>query len=346
MKVVFCFLVFIASLNANLSLMPNQAPGHLVVNNRILMTIQGKAISVIDVMKQMDMFLQRYYPEAFESLPARYQFYSTNWKETLLQMIDHELIKADAEGKELSITDSDVRETLQKRFGPNVTENLDKIGLTYEEAKQMIRDELVVQQMTAYRINVRALYKVLPQTIKNAYREFYQKNPPQSEWKYEVLSFRVDDQKCNEELAHKAYDLLQTSRAGFLAVCDKIKEMAPKTTEPQILVQEYSANEKNISSPHKEALISLKPGEYSKPIGQTTRLDNKLVFRIFHLIEYAKKNPPSFDELATDIENKLLEEAVAQETAHYLPKLRERFGYSKNQVEELLPKNFEPFSLK
>ena len=37
-------------------------PEHLIVNNRILAKVNGKTISVVDVMKKMDVFLNRAYP--------------------------------------------------------------------------------------------------------------------------------------------------------------------------------------------------------------------------------------------------------------------------------------------
>src|SRR5579862_2792928 len=74
-----------------------QEPEELIVFNRILTKVNEKTISVVDVMKRMDMFLQRHYPHLVNSKVARYQFYSSQWRDYLTQMIDQELMIADAE---------------------------------------------------------------------------------------------------------------------------------------------------------------------------------------------------------------------------------------------------------
>jgi len=52
-----------------------------------------------------------------DSKTARYQFYSAQWYPTLQQMIDHELMVTDAETREVKVSDGEVREEIQTRFG-------------------------------------------------------------------------------------------------------------------------------------------------------------------------------------------------------------------------------------
>ena len=42
------------------SFLPYEEPENIIVHNRILAKVNGKTISVIDVMKKMDLFLQRF----------------------------------------------------------------------------------------------------------------------------------------------------------------------------------------------------------------------------------------------------------------------------------------------
>src|SRR5580704_3365582 len=69
----------------------------IVVNNRILAKVNGKAISVLDIMKKMDMLFYRQYPQYANNAEARQQFYSMYWKTALQECIDKELIMADAQ---------------------------------------------------------------------------------------------------------------------------------------------------------------------------------------------------------------------------------------------------------
>src|SRR5690349_12572308 len=124
-----------------------EEPQDIVIYNRILAKVNGKSISVIDVMKKMDLFLQRYYPEHAQSKMARFQYYSKQWRDTLSQMIDQELMLADAEHLELKVTDAEVREEVLGRFGPNIMSTLDSIGMTYDEARTQIYNEMVVHRI-------------------------------------------------------------------------------------------------------------------------------------------------------------------------------------------------------
>ena len=129
----------------------------LVIYNRILAKVNDKTISVIDVMKKMDLFLQKYYPHLVDSKLARYQFYSAQWRDHLTQMIDQELMLADAAKIELKVADAEVREEIMNRFGPNIMTILDQLGLTYDEARKMIYDEMIMQRMIWFRVNSKAL---------------------------------------------------------------------------------------------------------------------------------------------------------------------------------------------
>src|SRR4029079_5046854 len=149
-----------------------EEPQEIVVYNRILAKVNGKTISVIDVMKKMDLFLQRYYPQYARSKMARFQYYSKQWRDTLTQIIDQELMLADAEHLELKVSDAEVREEVLTRFGPNIMATLDTIGMTYEEARTLIYNEMVVQRIMWYRVHSKALSIVNPQDIKKAYRAF------------------------------------------------------------------------------------------------------------------------------------------------------------------------------
>ena len=62
-----------------------------------------------------------------------------NWKYVLQELIDKELILGDAEEKKVAITAGDVRQEMENMFGPNIIANLDKIGLSMDEALKIVR---------------------------------------------------------------------------------------------------------------------------------------------------------------------------------------------------------------
>lgn len=323
-----------------------QEPQHLLVTNRILAKVNGKTISVIDVVKKMDVFLNRVYPQYAQSKMARFQFYTAQWRNTLTQMIDNELILADAEGIELKVSDSDVRETLQERFGPSVMANLEKIGISYEEAREMIHAEIMVQRMNWYRVNSKAYLDVNPQDIKGAYREFCEKNPPDDEWKYQVLSLRGKDPESLTSFIQKVSELRKDSEISLEEMYDRLK--SEESDESQVtlsLSPLYEVTGKKLSANHKDSLASLEIGKISQPLAQQAR-DGTALFRLFYLKEHIKKELPPFEQMSDPLHEELIEKAVGRETGRYLAKLRQKFSFDQEHLDASLPSDFQPFAIK
>jgi len=201
----------------------NNRDPQIIINNRPLAKINGKIISLIDVIKKMDLFLYEYDPNLKVSTSEKAQYYTARWNETLEDMICNELILLDAKQKEIEVSDGEVREELENRFGPNTMSNLDQVGLTYEEARDWIRNEIILRQMTWYKVHSKVLQTVTPQVIKEAYQAYLEKNPPVENWTYRVFSVRGKEQKVCEDLAQKAYTLLKSKEKSLDEVIQDFK---------------------------------------------------------------------------------------------------------------------------
>jgi hypothetical protein len=337
-----CCLSSLASDENTPSIPEHEEPQELIVYNRILAKVNEKTISVIDVMKKMDLFLQKYYSHLADSKLARYQFYSSQWKEYLTQMIDQELMIADAEKLEVKVTDAEVREEILTRFGTNIMAVLDKLGFTYDEARKMIHDEILVQRMIWFRVNSKALTRVNSFDVKEAYRQFCEKNPELEEWQYQVLSIRSANKNASGALAVRAFELLQ-SKLELNAVADQLK--TPEETIFVTLSPEMQLDEKNVSDAHKEVLKTLSENSFSQPIAQISRADQSVVYRIFYLKKHSKKVLPPFEKMADQLREELLQEAAYRENTHYIAKLRDRLGFDEKYMTETLPKDFQPFAV-
>jgi hypothetical protein len=342
MRVFRLFTLFVVAFVGNAL---TDEPGRILVQNRILTKVHGKTISVIDVMKRMNLIINHHFPEIVNSSIDRYEFYTAQWKQTLSQMVDEQLIIADAENIEVKISDGDIRERLQDRFGPNVAFNLEKIGLSYDEAKEAMRSELIVQKMTWYRINAKAILSINPQDVKGAYKEYCSSNPPKDEWKYQALSIRSSNEDVSRALSEEASQLLKQGRAGLAAVAEALKQKEGLPEDLSISVsQDYAVDQKNLSESHKNVLLSLQPDSYSEPLKQSSRVNHESVHRIFHLKDHVQEKTPSFGELSDKIEDRLIQQAISKESALYISKLRKRFGYDEKNT-EVLPEDFHPFVL-
>ena len=305
----------------------------IAIQNSILAKVDGNTISVIDIKKKMDLAFHKNYPHLENSSQARYQFYEGSWRHVLMETIDHQLILTEATEKQIPLSDGEIREEMETRFGPNIMLTLDKIGLTYDETWKMIKDELIVQRMTWWFIHSKAISGVTPQDIRQAFRIHLKENPAYEEWKYQVIAIRGADP---EETAKKAHNILTEKNLTPELARALLQEIDPSIQ----LSAEFSASDKELSEAHRLTLAQLSPKSYSAPVLQKSKTDSKLVARIFYLSEKVSHPAPQFDTLVHSLRNELVQKAVAQESTTYLEKLRKNYPFYEN-----VPDDFHPFSL-
>lgn len=353
MKLKFCLQIFcfFLPLLSFVEATANEHSPEVVVNNRILASVNGKNISVFDVMRKMDSYLDRAYSDQALSTSDRQQFYSQSWKQVLSQMIDNELMLAEAkkleERYEQPITkDADVREEMHKRFGPNVMASLDEQNLTYDEAWDLVYTDLTVQRISGQFVYLQARNQIGPQDIKVAYQDHLVKNPPKEEWKYQVLSIRSKAENIGNVYAQKAHALIRNEPLSFEALAKTLTEGNEKNSEVKITVSDdYEVEGKDLSDSHKAILCNLSPGSYSEPTSQVSRFDKSIVHRIFYLKDHKTNAPPKFDTMVDDLHDQLVQKEVEQMFPVYLARLRKQFNFDDSLIESL-PSDFQPFALR
>lgn len=355
MKTKFFFsLIFSAialtttcEIKAEGSLLGGSKEPQIAVNNRILAKANGKAISVIDLMKKMDMLFYRQFPQYTSSAAARYQFYLANWKFVLTEMIDKELIMADAEESKLVVSAGDVRQEMESLFGPNIIDNLDKVGLTFDEAYQMVLADITIRRMMYFRVQSKAITQATPQKIREYYDKIAKDTIRDNEWIYRVITVRHRDPTKAAEMANTVQHLLKEENIPFDEVVAKVKENGDATKQPSVTVsEEFHTKEKELSDVFKKTLVTLTPDSYSLPIAQKSRSDNSTVVRIFYLKGITPGGAIPFKELEAKIKEKLIDEAADKESQAYLTKLRLHFDTQEGLIEELTSSDYQPFVLK
>lgn len=318
------------------------------INNRTLIRINGKVISLMDVVKKMDIIIYEHFPEIRNSPVKLYQFYSSQWRHTLDDMIFNELTIADGESKDIKVSDGDVREEMERRFGPNIISNLTKLNLKYDEVRDIIHAELLVRQLHGMKIYSKAQLSVTPSNIKTEYLSHIQKNPSKEELTYQVISVRGKDAlKCKSVIEHVSMDLsLPSSKLSDLV--DAVKTL-PSVKDKSVTVnvsKDIVLDAKNLSEEHKSILNSLKEKEYSNPIAQVSRVDNSNVYRIFHLKSRKTVETAKFQELSEELENTLLNKAAQKEKEEYKLKLFKKFGFDSEFLSLAVPDDYQPFTIK
>lgn len=353
MKMLLCLLLlpFCLSLTADeyspatpsFSGTSNQREPQIIINNTPLAKINGKIISLIDVVKKMDLFLYEYDPNLKLSAAEKVQFYMGRWSETLEEMICNELVLLDAQQKEIKVSDGEVREELEDRFGPNIMSNLDLIGLTYDQAREWIREDITIRQMMWYKVHSKAMQVTTPQVIKNAYQAYLEKNPPVENWTYKVISVRGKNQEACEAVAKEAYTLLSTKDKTLEEVAAELKEQNQEITIT--VSDELSGDTPNISKQHYEVIKNLTTHSYSEPVSQVSRFDKSTVSRVFYLDNLVEKLPSDFDSMHEPLKNKLLHETADKEKDKYHNGLKRRYGFDKVSPRMPLPDDYQPFTV-
>lgn len=338
----YIFLFLSCVLSAELPSISYDDPHKIGVQNSILAKVNGTTISMMDVKKKMDFVFYQNFPNLAESNQARLQFYETSWRRMLMEIIDNELILADAADREIKLADAEVREEMETRFGPNVMTMLDKIGLSYDEAWKMIKNDMIVQRMSWWFIQAKAMAKVTPQEIRQSYRLYLKDHPAFTEWKYRVLTLRGEQSREASIALYQEILAQNPSRDNFP---DFLKKFEAEHPGCQVAISaEYTASDSELAESHRSALASLTPGSFGAPIQQISR-DQQKLYRIFHLSERIEHPAPSFDEMATNLKNELLQKKSMEISQAYIEKLRKFYRFDQTHLNESLPSDLKPFSI-
>lgn len=345
---ILCSAIVFCNGHANGAIIGAPPEQEIIVNNRILAKANGKAISVIDVMKKMDMQFYRQYPQYASSAAARYQFYQANWKRVLSELIDKELIVADSEEGKMTVSAGDVRQEMESMFGPNIIANLDKAGLTFDEASQMVLADIIIRRMMYFRVQSKAIAQATPQKIKEFYDVFAKSNIRDNEWVYRVITIRHRDASKAAETANIVRGMLTDGTVGIDDLSEKWKtDHSAAQRAPTVNVsEEFHTKELELSDSFRTSLVQLSPESYSVPVTQKSRSDNSTVVRIFYLKAMNPGGPVPFSEVAAKIKDKLIDDAMDKETKTYLNKLRQHFDVHEEMTKDVLNSDFQPFILK
>lgn len=338
---LLCF-VFLATLQAN-PLFMAEPKSHIEVNNRVLVTAAGVPITTIDVMKAMDLNFYRRYAEYASSNAARYQFYVTNWKTTLRDLIDKELALADAKETKLDITPKEIRQEMDEQFGPNIISNLHKAGLTYDETWNMIRSDMLLRRMMIFRVQAKAVRSVTPQMIRASYEENKENYHEIGSWNYYIIAIRDKNEAKGKEMADKLLSKIQDK--PIEEINDVIAAEGALSPSTNIKIsEELSQNENDLSPAYREVLESLYPGAYSAPLRQESRAGS-ILYRIFYLKSNKAGGLIPFTEVTPQIKNQLVSKQMEIQMDKYLSKLRKRFGIDMKKVENSIPADYTPFNM-
>lgn len=307
---------------------PQEGPS-ISVHNSILVQINEKNVSVVDVMKKMDIAFHQQYPHLASSTEARYQFYEASWRRILKEIVQQELISTEATRREITVTDGETREEMERRFGPNIMRTLDQLNLPFDEAWEFVKSDLLYQRMTGYFIYMKAVQRLTPQDIRNAYRLYVKDHPAFREWHYQVVALP----NATPEQAAQLCELLKNS--GSSPQLSLLQETFPSTQ----ISAEYRTPDSDLSASYQKTLSSMTPASYSEPMFSSGRA------RIFYLHEATDHSAPTFEEMESKLREVILQELLTEESNSYFAQLGKRFEFDLAQLDGESMNSLHPFSL-
>jgi hypothetical protein len=321
----------------------SRAKSRLSIDNRPLARVNGHTISLLDVVKRMDVLLTERFPDAGASEMSLYQFYMANWQDVLDDLIATELILADAQEREIPLSDGDVREELEARFGPNIPRTLDSLSLSYDEALELVRRDLIVERMKSVKVYSKVRQDVTPRKVKDAYAAYLKENPPETRFTYRLLSIRGGSEAERAEAAEEATRLLKT------ASLEETRETLASSIGPESsltisLSNDYETEESALSEQLVSILSRVGIDAYSTPIRQTSRSGEEVV-RFYHVKARNEHLPLPFQSAYERIQNELFFRKGRSEERRYIAELKRRYSTPETPFTFELDESYQPFSL-
>jgi hypothetical protein len=257
----------------------------------------------------------------------------------LNDIVDKELMLADAAEMKIEVAASDIRKEIEKMFGPNIVENLDKANLSLEEAQKLLKEEQTIQRMMYLRVNAKAFSEVTPQEIRLAYDQFLKNYSRQDQWEFHVITLQDPSPTQLDMLMAEVTKLLKVAPPAIDDFASAVKGLKGYNPFSQVKVSEQlTTKEPDLSPAYKEAMEKLDPGTYSAPKSQLK--EGMKVYKLFYLSDVIVDQYPSFFDMAPKLKGEMMEQVAIREAASYKKKLRKQYPISTIDLD-----NFEPFTL-
>ncbi|MBB64891.1 MAG: hypothetical protein CMO81_07475 [Waddliaceae bacterium] len=314
------------------------------IDNQVLTKVNDKFISVLDVANELERVFDSEFKEYKDIPEARYEFYSAHWRQFFQDMVDRQLVIADADEQELPLTEGEIRLQIEQMYGPDVVGNLDRAGLSMEEAREQIIDDMKMGRMMYIRVHSKAMGTISPKLIRETYTKYSKTVKEPESWSYKVLTLRSED---DETLATSAKELFSLLNEGTLEI-ESLEEYLQDNTKESVTVNIsdlYERTEQDISASHRDILTNMKAQEFSSPNLQLSKRTKESTYRIFYLESHQEAELATLEELEPRVIQKIRSETSIKKTNEYLSRLHEHFDCDPEKILSQLGSNYQPFNL-
>jgi len=296
------------------------------VNNRVLATVRGQVITVMDVTKRLDMLFFQQFPEHRSSTEARFEFYKANWKRVFEDLVDRQLILAWAEDRQFQVSSGDIREELEEMFGPNTMMNVYEAGLSIHEVWEMMRADILMRRALGFYVQMPVMSSITPEVLRGEYTKLLERAEGEQFFVWKSVSFKAKEGVCTKQMAKEALERFKSgeqSQEVEWAVSPSFRTH-PTELSPQV----------------QELFATLGQGQYSEVIEYSGRSGKGWKSYMIEKIDQGSVQP--FSEVETALREQLASPEMERKTREFFADLRKQYRVS--QSDEQITA-FEPFSL-
>ena len=311
----------------------------VVVDNRILACVRDQTITVVDVMKKLDMIFYQQYPQ-YRGIPeARYVFYAANWRKALDELVDRRLALLLADEKQFRLTNGDIREELEEIYGPNVLMSLYDEGISLQDAHEMMREDILFRRVVHYFVQLPIYAAITPNIIKEAYDKKLESFKQQKGWLWRSVTIKSKAGSCSKETAENIWKDLHSGAV-------QLKDLVAKPPEGlEISVsQQFKSLHHDVSPAVSSILNSLPLASYSQPL-PAQKNEGSASWRIYIVDEQFAPKIPEFYEIETSLKHEIATPEISIKSDEFFQDLRKRY-HAKYVLSEEQLRSLQPFALK
>jgi hypothetical protein len=307
----------------------------IAIDNRVLATVRGQIITVVDIMKKLDMLFYQQFPQYRGSTEAKFEFYKTNWRRVFEDLVDRQLVLAWAEDREYHVSNGELREELEQMFGPNVMMNLYEAGLSVHEVQEMMRADILMRRVIGFYVRMPVMSAITPEVIRVEYERQCEEAKKRTVWAWKSVTIRVKEGDCSKEIAEKIAEELQKTPPEQIKVSKEIEVLSSQT---------FHSKNDELAPSLQELFQRLPEGVYSEPVEFVSRSSSAKSWRCYFLEKKEHDTLPPFSELEELLREHLAAPEIEEKSSEFFADLRKQYHVQQSLSSDTFV-TFEPFAL-
>lgn len=318
------FIFVLAFINVFLcvgSFITGKAESREVVD-RVVAVVNDEVILMSELNEALNPFLNRLQEYQYSQEEKEQLSYKLR-EDILNQLINERITDQQAKKAGIEITSREVDASVEQMKQANrLTDEqlraaLSQQGLTLEEFKEKIREQILRSKLVS--LEVKSKIVITKEDIKNTFRKEAEKYSETKKYHLRSILMRASDGTTGKDK--------KAIKAKMLEIHEKLEQgenfeaLARMYSHPSLASSGgyLGAFDPETLAPNiREAVVNLKPGEYSSV------LDTDQGFQIFFVDKIESKESRSLDEASAEIEDRLYKEIVDERFTSWLQELRNR----------------------